>query len=124
MIIPAHEGQLAALQFSPSGQRIATASVKGTVIRYQCPPTPEPETPNSSFARVFSCHDGAKLYELRRGERLTGGHDLVTVPVQCVSLLVLFMVTIAVITFPRTEAHGLDLLPLLLPLWVLPGLQQ
>ena len=33
VIIPAHEGQLAALQFSPSGQRIATASVKGTVIR-------------------------------------------------------------------------------------------
>merc|ERR1712198_277175 len=49
VIIPAHEGQLAALQFSPSGHRIATASEKGTVIR------------------VFSCHDGAKLYELRRG---------------------------------------------------------
>lgn len=53
VIIPAHEGQLAALQFSPSGQRIATASVKGTVIR------------------VFSCHDGAKLYELRRGLKRT-----------------------------------------------------
>jgi len=53
VIIPAHEGQLAALQFSPSGQRIATASEKGTVIR------------------VFSCHDGAKLYELRRGLKRT-----------------------------------------------------
>jgi len=53
VIIPAHEGQLAALQFSPSGQRIATASEKGTVIR------------------VFSCHDSAKLYELRRGLKRT-----------------------------------------------------
>merc|ERR1712130_105424 len=53
VIIPAHEGQLAALQFSPSGHRIATASDKGTVIR------------------VFSCHDGAKLYELRRGLKRT-----------------------------------------------------
>jgi len=53
VIIPAHEGQLAALQFSPSGTRIATASLKGTVIR------------------VFSCHDGAKLYELRRGLKRT-----------------------------------------------------
>jgi len=53
VIIPAHEGQLAALQFSPSGHRIATASEKGTVIR------------------VFSCHDGAKLYELRRGLKRT-----------------------------------------------------
>merc|ERR1712213_61567 len=53
VIIPAHEGQLAALQFSPSGHRIATASEKGTVIR------------------VFSCHDGAKLYELRRGIKRT-----------------------------------------------------
>merc|ERR1719245_2872577 len=33
VIIPAHEGQLAALQFSPTGTRIATASEKGTVIR-------------------------------------------------------------------------------------------
>merc|ERR1719348_1316321 len=53
VIIPAHQGQLAALQFSPSGTRIATASLKGTVIR------------------VFSCHDGAKLYELRRGLKRT-----------------------------------------------------
>merc|ERR1711971_324202 len=53
VIIPAHEGQLAALQFSPSGHRIATASEKGTVIR------------------VFSCHDGAKLYELLRGLKRT-----------------------------------------------------
>jgi len=53
VIIPAHEGQLAALQFSPSGQRVATASEKGTVIR------------------VFSCHDGSKLCELRRGIKRT-----------------------------------------------------
>eukprot|EP00092_Neocalanus_flemingeri_P102330 GFUD01130890.1.p1 GENE.GFUD01130890.1~~GFUD01130890.1.p1 ORF type:complete len:480 (+),score=94.25 GFUD01130890.1:107-1546(+) len=53
VIIPAHEGQLAALQFSPSGTRIATASEKGTVIR------------------VFSTHDGSKLYELRRGLKRT-----------------------------------------------------
>jgi len=53
VIIPAHEGQLAALQFSPTGTRIATASVKGTVIR------------------VFSTHDGSKLYELRRGLKRT-----------------------------------------------------
>ena len=32
-MIPAHSGQLAAIQFSPSGTRIATASDKGTVIR-------------------------------------------------------------------------------------------
>ena len=32
-MIPAHTGQLAAIQFSPSGTRIATASDKGTVIR-------------------------------------------------------------------------------------------
>jgi len=53
VIIPAHEGQLAALQFSPTGTRIATASEKGTVIR------------------VFSTHDGSKLYELRRGLKRT-----------------------------------------------------
>ena len=32
-MIPAHTGQLAAIQFSPSGTKIATASDKGTVIR-------------------------------------------------------------------------------------------
>merc|ERR1712141_385376 len=52
-MIPAHSGQLAAIQFSPSGTRIATASDKGTVIR------------------VFSVTDGAKLYELRRGLKRT-----------------------------------------------------
>ncbi|XP_023321817.1 WD repeat domain phosphoinositide-interacting protein 2 [Eurytemora carolleeae] len=51
--IPAHEGQLAAMQFSPSGNRIATASDKGTVIR------------------VFNCENGSKLYELRRGLKRT-----------------------------------------------------
>jgi len=51
--IPAHAGQLAALEFSPDGTRIATASDKGTVIR------------------VFSCETGAKLYELRRGLKRT-----------------------------------------------------
>jgi len=53
VIIPAHESQLAAMQFSPSGTRIATASERGTVIR------------------VFSCQDGSKLYELRRGLKRT-----------------------------------------------------
>ena len=32
-LIPAHTGQLAAIQFSPLGNRVATASDKGTVIR-------------------------------------------------------------------------------------------
>lgn len=48
-MIPAHDNPLAALAFSPNGQRIATASEKGTVIR------------------VFSVSDGSKLYEFRRG---------------------------------------------------------
>ena len=47
-MIPAHTGQLAAIQFNPSGTRIATASDKGTVIR------------------VFNVADGARVYELRR----------------------------------------------------------
>ena len=53
VVIPAHEGQLAALQFSRTNTRIATASLKGTVIR------------------VFDTRDGAKLYELRRGLKRT-----------------------------------------------------
>ncbi|XP_063240637.1 WD repeat domain phosphoinositide-interacting protein 2 isoform X2 [Bacillus rossius redtenbacheri] len=48
-MIPAHDSPLAALAFSPSGARVATASEKGTVIR------------------VFEVQDGAKLYEFRRG---------------------------------------------------------
>jgi len=32
-MIPAHSGQLAAIQFSPCGTKVATASDKGTVIR-------------------------------------------------------------------------------------------
>jgi len=53
VVIPAHEGQLAALQFSRTNTRIATASLKGTVIR------------------VFDTRDGTKLYELRRGLKRT-----------------------------------------------------
>jgi len=53
VVIPAHEGQLAALQFSRTNTRIATASLKGTVIR------------------VFDTRDGSKLYELRRGIKRT-----------------------------------------------------
>jgi len=53
VVIPAHEGQLAAMQFSRTNTRIATASLKGTVIR------------------VFDTRDGAKLYELRRGLKRT-----------------------------------------------------
>lgn len=48
-MIAAHDSPLAALAFSPNGTRIATASEKGTVIR------------------VFSVHDGSKLFEFRRG---------------------------------------------------------
>ncbi|CAH1991020.1 unnamed protein product [Acanthoscelides obtectus] len=48
-MIHAHDSPLAALAFSPNGQRIATASEKGTVIR------------------VFSTTDASKLYEFRRG---------------------------------------------------------
>nr|CAD7458477.1 unnamed protein product [Timema tahoe] len=48
-MIPAHDSPLAALAFSLSGTKVATASEKGTVIR------------------VFQVHDGSKLYEFRRG---------------------------------------------------------
>ncbi|KAJ8664267.1 hypothetical protein QAD02_005929 [Eretmocerus hayati] len=48
-MIPAHESPLAALAFSPGGNKIATASEKGTVIR------------------VFQIQDGLKLFEFRRG---------------------------------------------------------
>ncbi|CAH1793942.1 unnamed protein product [Owenia fusiformis] len=48
-MIPAHDNPLAALAFSSSGTRIATASEKGTVIR------------------VFSVPDGQKIFEFRRG---------------------------------------------------------
>ncbi|XP_075231274.1 autophagy-related 18a isoform X2 [Lycorma delicatula] len=48
-MIPAHDSPLAALAFSPSGSRLATASEKGTVIR------------------VFNVADGTKLFEFRRG---------------------------------------------------------
>jgi len=49
LMIPAHDSSLAAIAFSPSGSRLATASERGTVIR------------------VFSVTDGAKLLEFRRG---------------------------------------------------------
>lgn len=48
-MIAAHDSPLAALVFSPSGELIATASEKGTVIR------------------VFNVTDGVKLFEFRRG---------------------------------------------------------
>ncbi|XP_048507876.1 WD repeat domain phosphoinositide-interacting protein 2 isoform X4 [Athalia rosae] len=48
-MIPAHDSPLAALAFNPTGNKVATASEKGTVIR------------------VFHVHDGAKLFEFRRG---------------------------------------------------------
>ncbi|KAG8231755.1 hypothetical protein J437_LFUL012034 [Ladona fulva] len=48
-MIPAHDSPLAALAFSPSGARVATASEKGTVIR------------------VFNVADGSKVFEFRRG---------------------------------------------------------
>lgn len=49
LMIPAHDNPLAALAFNGSGTKIASASVKGTVIR------------------VFNVSDGQKLYEFRRG---------------------------------------------------------
>ncbi|XP_046557402.1 WD repeat domain phosphoinositide-interacting protein 2-like isoform X1 [Haliotis rubra] len=48
-MIPAHDNPLAALAFSAKGDRLATASEKGTVIR------------------VFSIPDGQKIFEFRRG---------------------------------------------------------
>lgn len=48
-MIAAHDSPLAALSFSQSGARIATASEKGTVIR------------------VFNVADGTRLHEFRRG---------------------------------------------------------
>nr|XP_033332935.1 WD repeat domain phosphoinositide-interacting protein 2-like isoform X2 [Megalopta genalis] len=48
-MIPAHDSPLAALAFCPSGNKVATASERGTVIR------------------VFQVHDGTKLFEFRRG---------------------------------------------------------
>ncbi|GBN27748.1 hypothetical protein AVEN_114299-1 [Araneus ventricosus] len=47
--IPAHNSALAALAFDESGEKIATASIKGTVIR------------------IFSVAKGEQLYEFRRG---------------------------------------------------------
>ncbi|XP_070186351.1 WD repeat domain phosphoinositide-interacting protein 2-like isoform X2 [Littorina saxatilis] len=49
LMIPAHDNRLAALAFSPAGDKLGTASEKGTVIR------------------VFGLPDGAKLFEFRRG---------------------------------------------------------
>lgn len=48
-MISAHESPLAAMAISHQGNRIATASERGTVIR------------------VFNITDGTKLYEFRRG---------------------------------------------------------
>ncbi|XP_032684310.1 WD repeat domain phosphoinositide-interacting protein 2 isoform X4 [Odontomachus brunneus] len=48
-MIPAHDSPLAALAFSSTGTKVATASEKGTVIR------------------VFDVHEGTKLFEFRRG---------------------------------------------------------
>lgn len=48
-MIPAHDSPLAAISFSPSVTRIATASEKGTVIR------------------VFDINSGSRIYEFRRG---------------------------------------------------------
>ncbi|KAF4527613.1 hypothetical protein B566_EDAN016299 [Ephemera danica] len=49
IMIPAHDSPLAALAFSYSGQQLATASERGTVIR------------------VFNIADGSRLLEFRRG---------------------------------------------------------
>lgn len=47
--IPAHTSAVSCLAFSHAGDRLATSSQKGTVIR------------------VFSCPDGVRLFEFRRG---------------------------------------------------------
>jgi autophagy-related protein 18 len=49
LMIPAHDAPLAALSFNPSGSRLASASVRGTVIR------------------IFNVADGTRLIEFRRG---------------------------------------------------------
>jgi len=49
LMIPAHDSNLAAIAFNPSGTKMATASERGTVIR------------------IFSVQDGARLMEFRRG---------------------------------------------------------
>ncbi|XP_023328366.1 WD repeat domain phosphoinositide-interacting protein 2 [Eurytemora carolleeae] len=49
LMIPAHDAPLAALSFNPSGSRLASASVRGTVIR------------------IFNVVDGTRLIEFRRG---------------------------------------------------------
>ncbi|XP_020281393.1 WD repeat domain phosphoinositide-interacting protein 2 isoform X2 [Pseudomyrmex gracilis] len=48
-IIPAHDSPLAAIAFSSTGTKLATASEKGTVIR------------------VFDVNEGTRLFEFRRG---------------------------------------------------------
>ena len=48
-MIPAHDSPLAAIAFNPSGNKLATASERGTVIR------------------IFSVQDGTRLMEFRRG---------------------------------------------------------
>ncbi|CAB3373339.1 Hypothetical predicted protein [Cloeon dipterum] len=49
IMIPAHESPLAAMAFNYTGQQLATASERGTVIR------------------VFNVADGSRLWEFRRG---------------------------------------------------------
>lgn len=49
LMIPAHDNPLAAIAFNHSSTKIASASVKGTVIR------------------IFNVADGQKLFEFRRG---------------------------------------------------------
>jgi len=49
LMIPAHDSPLAAIAFNPSGNKLATASERGTVIR------------------IFSVQDGTRLMEFRRG---------------------------------------------------------
>ena len=48
-MIPAHDSNLAAIAFNPTGTKMATASERGTVIR------------------IFSVQDGTRLMEFRRG---------------------------------------------------------
>jgi len=49
LMIPAHDSNLAAIAFNPTGTKMATASERGTVIR------------------IFSVQDGSRLMEFRRG---------------------------------------------------------
>lgn len=69
-MIPAHDSPLAALAFSLSGNELATASEKGTVIRVFSVSFSLISFDSSivtNFFSIFKVNDGSKLFEFRRG---------------------------------------------------------